>query len=116
MLKIIFIASLLFTVLTYCQEKDTTKSFNYERDTPAWLKARIDSISIDAKHYALAKVTRYEWKDKYVYHIYNGLSSCMYCELFYEDGNGVRFESEKEFQEFLKDRKDSLIVWEWNKK
>jgi hypothetical protein len=59
MLKIIFISSFLFIAFLSCQKNNVVEFFNYERDTPVWLKAKIDSMSTD-NYYFNSKVYRYE--------------------------------------------------------
>jgi hypothetical protein len=113
MLKVIFISSFfLFTYLS-CQKNNTVEPFIYERDTPVWLKVKIDSISTN-HHYFGSKVYRYEWKRKYAYHIMMPISSCAYCELYEQNGIKMNLNDDM-FSDFLQNKKNEVIVWEWEK-
>jgi len=66
-------------------------------------------MSIDEEHYGMAKVYRYEMKGKHIFHIYRPLSSCVYCELYYEDGSRL---NQEELKYFAENKNDPLIIWE----
>lgn len=114
MLKLIFISSFMFFLLISCQKENVIELFNYERDTPEWLKAKIDSMSNHQDYYG-TKVFRHEWKAKYIYHIVIPVSSCGYCDVYDQNGNKLQFANDNEFQDYLKNRKNEILVWEWNK-
>jgi len=57
-LRLIFISWFLILVFTSCNKGNITESYNYERDTPFWLKEKIDSMSVNQLYYG-AKVYRY---------------------------------------------------------
>ena len=92
-----------------CQEKDTSDVFNYDKDVPGWLKEKIINMSIDEKHYAGAKVYRYNMGGEYVYHIYLPFNSCIYCDLFHEDGSAL---SVDEVTDFKDKNREPLLIWE----
>ena len=91
-----------------------TEPFNYERDTPIWLKEKIISMSTNHDYFG-AKVFRYEWHDKFLYHIMIPISSCAYCELYDQNGNKINFSDDETFQDFLINKKNEILVWEWRK-
>lgn len=109
MLKIIFLSSFLFLAFLSCQ--NSVQPFNYEKDTPQWLKEKIDSMSVNPDYF-MSQVYRYEWKDKYVYHIMIPISSCAYCELYEEDGSKIQFANDAMFSDFLMNKKNKVLVWE----
>ena len=111
MLKVIFISSFLLLAFISCNKGDITQPYDYERDTPVWLKEKIDSISVN-QFYHGAKVYRYTWNRNYVYHIMIPISSCIYCELYDYYGNKIEF-TENEFSDFLNNKTDETLVWEW---
>jgi len=113
MFKVIFISSFLFVTFLSCQKDNATDPFNYERDTPVWLKEKIDSISANNNYFG-SKVYRYEWRQKYAYHIMIPISSCAYCELYEQSGNKMKLNSDM-FADFLRNKKNEVLVWQWIK-
>ncbi len=94
-----------------CQNVSTVESLNYEKDTPVWLKAKIDTMST-GKYYMLAKVYRCEMNGEYIYYISNPISSCVYCEVYYQNGEKLNFEDEKVLYDFEHNKKNELLIWE----
>lgn len=110
MLKIFFITSLFILAFSGCRKDTLVEPFDYERDTPVWLKEKIDSMSVD-NFFAGTKIFRYEWKRNFMYHIMIPLSSSVYCELYDQSGNRPQLD-QVEFQDFLKNKKNEIIIWE----
>lgn len=92
-----------------CQEKDTSDVFNYDKDVPGWVKEKIIQMSLNEKQYGMAKVYRYEINDRYIFHIYNPLNSCIYCELYDEYGKRLNPDEAKYFNEH---KGEPLLIWE----
>lgn len=111
MLRIFFITSLFILAFSGCRKDTLVEPFDYERDTPVWLKEKIDSMSVDNR-FVGTKVYRYEWKRNLMYHIMIPFSSCVYCELYYQSGNKPQLD-QVEFQDFLSNKKNATIIWEW---
>lgn len=111
--RILFVALIVFT-FNGCELEDITAPFNFEKDAPAWLKIKIDSLSIDPYFY-MVKVFRYEWRDKFIYYFMNPVSSCAYCscDLFDQNGNELIFSDDKILQDFIMNKKNKILVWEW---
>ena len=105
MFLILFVISFLFG----CQ-KDTSPITNV--DTPEWLKNYIEDIQ-DNPNYLGTKIYRYEWKEKFVYHIWIPISSCAYCEIYNQKGEKISFKNDEEFQDFINKKKNEIIIWEW---
>ena len=99
-------------MLLSCQKDNFAEPFNYERDTPVWLKEKIDSISVSHNYFG-TKVYRYNWEEKIIYHIMIPISSCAYCELYDLDGNKVEIHNQDKFSDFLQNKKNETLVWEW---
>jgi len=112
MLKIIFISSFLVITFMSCQKDNSVEPFNFERDTPVWLKEKIDSMSTNHEYYG-TKVYRYEWNEKFTYHIMITISSCAYCELFDQSGTKIQITNDAMFSDFQRNRKNEIIIWEW---
>lgn len=110
--KVLLLSTFLLITFLSCQKDNTASSFNYESDTPVWLQAKINSISTDIS-YRHAEVYRYEWNEELVYHIKAPLSSCFLCELYFHDGSKVEL-SVDEFSNFMENKKNSVLIWEWN--
>jgi len=104
----------LFLTFIRCQEGNPVEAFNYERDTPLWLKEKIDSMSNNQDYYG-TKVFRYEWNKRYTYDILIPISSCAYCDVYDQQGNKIQFLSDRMFQDYINNRKNEVLVWEWNK-
>ena len=84
-------------------------SSDYMSDIPGWLQQRIKEMSIDEKHYAGTKVFKYEVDGNDVFWINNPWSSCVYCELYYADGNKLDMDEIKRFSE---DKGEAVLIWE----
>lgn len=87
MFKILIILFLFLPAFTGCKLENITEPFNYERDVPIWLKAKIDSISTDP-FYVGTQVYRNECNGIYIYYFAIPVSSCAYCEVY--DPNGKK--------------------------
>lgn len=92
-----------------CQEKDTTDVLDYDKDVPGWLKDKIINMSLDERYYTGAKVYRYDMGGEYLYHIYRPFDSCVYCELYDEDGTRLKPD---EVKYFSKNKGEALLIWE----
>jgi hypothetical protein len=112
MRRVIFISSLLFLPFIGCSRDNTVEPFDYDRDTPVWLKAKIDSISENPAYFG-ARVFRYEWRQEVLYHIEVPISSCAYCELYDENGTKKQFTDDEDFQDFLANKENEILIWEW---
>jgi len=95
--------------LSSCQ-KDTSPITNI--DTPDWLNSYIEEIQ-DEPSYIGTKVYRYEWKGSLVYHIEIPVSSCAYCEVYDQSGMKIEFKDDLMFQDFMNNKKNEVLVWEW---
>ena len=51
MLKLIFVSSFFVIIFLGCQNNSSVEPYNYEKDTPVWLKTKIDSMSTNEKYY-----------------------------------------------------------------
>lgn len=109
MKNVIYIILISLFVLASCQKENSVQPFNYERDTPAWLKVKIDSMAT-TPYYIGTVVYRYEWHKQFIYHIMIPISSCAYCELYLHDGSKAQL-SESSLSDFLQNRTNEIIIW-----
>ena len=100
-------AVLLFTFIA-CQDKGV-EPFLYERDTPSWLKDKIDYMSAH-KDFGGTTVYRYEWKGDYVFDITIPISSCGLCEVYDDRGNKIDW-VKSSVQDYLDNRTSPVRVW-----
>ena len=114
MFKLFFrlITLFLFLIFLSCQKAKTTGPFDYDRDTPEWLKTKINSLSTN-RDYSGTMVYRYEWEGDFVYHIMIPISSCAYCELYDQNGNKIQLAENEEFSGFLLNEKNGIVIWQW---
>jgi len=111
MVKMFLIFSLFFFTMISCQS-NLVESFIYERDTPEWLKVKIDSISTQ-KYYIGSVVNRYKWNNNYFFEFTIPFSSCILCELYYYDGTKTDFLNDNSVQNYLNNRTDKVLVWKY---
>lgn len=108
MRRLILVCCFMPLLLIEC-DNTVVGPFECEGDIPGWLVTKLDSL-----HGMWGtRVYRYEWKGEFVYHIENPISSCLYCELFDRDGNDIQFSDDDEFQDFLANKENKVLVCEW---
>ena len=113
--RIVFISFFLSLMFLGCHKDNAVEPFNYDKDVPVWLKAKISLMSSDtANFYYGTKVYRYSWNQVIIYYFSIPLSSCMYCELYDQNGNKVQIVNDAMLQDFLKNRKDEILIWQRN--
>ena len=114
MVKKILLSALLVFAFTGCELEDINVPFIFEKDAPAWLKVKIDSLKNDPHVYGM-QVIRFEWRNKLVYYFMNPISSCAYCscDLFDQDGNELYFSNDQILQDFIINKKNETLIWEW---
>ena len=109
MLKIMFLFS--FIVITFLSCQNSTEPFNFEKDTPEWLKLKIDSLAV-YPDYIGTIVYRYSWESRFVYDIMIPISSCSYCLVYEQSGNKIDLYINEQINNYLANRKDEIIVWQ----
>lgn len=115
MLKIVFLSSLFFLTTFSCRNY-IVESYDYDRDTPSWLKSKIDSIYNSGRNFYFGtEVNRYKWKNNLLFEFHIPLSSCSLCELYYYDGTKTYFSDDKVVQDYINNKSDKVLVWKWPK-
>jgi hypothetical protein len=108
-----FITNILLLVFLFIQfscQTDKTPITNLS--TPEWLNSYIEEIQDNPDYYG-TKIYRYEWREKFVYHVMIPISSCAYCEVYDQSGIKIDFRDDSNFQDFLNHKKNEVVVWEW---
>jgi hypothetical protein len=76
---------------------------------PGWLHLKITELITDQHLCEITTVTFIEYNGNKYYHIYCGIWSCMYCQLFDEQGNRPDWGS-KEWEDFMANKKQIWTV------
>jgi hypothetical protein len=86
-----------------------------EGDIPEWLSIRIRELEvIHSKDIAIVNVQIYKgkWNDRIIYFINNTLNSCMFCEVYYENGEqAVLLPGDYSFESM--DKSDWVLIYEF---
>jgi hypothetical protein len=77
------------------------------------VEKKIDSISTNL-YYGGTKVYRYKCSGSYIYYFEIPLSSCIYCEIYVQDGHKLSVTNDM-LQDCLNDKKNEVLVWEWKR-
>jgi hypothetical protein len=112
MTKFIFVVSFLLLLPVGCQRNNDVQSI---KDVPEWLQAKIDTMSL-YQEYEGTQLYRYKWRGASVYHFIIPNSTCLYCALYIQSGDTLFFAHETEFQDFLHNKIDDALLWEWSGK
>jgi len=116
-MRFIFIVLVLgFNVILFegCEEESSISGKEYiicGETNPDWFLNLIEEVESDTLYYAGSIIYQYEYSDSYFFHLTIPLSSCAYCRLYNCDGNIVEWSSETEFQDFLENRTNEIIIW-----
>ena len=107
----VFVLFLLINLLLSCQN-NIVQTYNYDQDTPAWLKSKIDSMITSGKNYYFGtEVNRYKWKDSMLVEFNIPLSSCMLCELYYYHGTKTDFKNDNTVLDYMNNKTDKVLIW-----
>jgi hypothetical protein len=97
-LLFICIITLLWIALS-CDKEDSTTD-----QLPGWLQLKITELVGDQKLCEMTEVTIIKYKGETYYHVYCLIWSCMYCQLFDENGNRPDWDS-KQWDDFCANQK-----------
>ena len=102
-------------------EEAYLKILNQRRENlPEWLNERIDVLIKfygEEHKWGTAKIFQGEWNKRTVYYIVDPLSSCGFCEIFFENGEKVEFKTPGSFdifkpETFLLGSKNWIIIFQ----
>jgi hypothetical protein len=88
----------LWIVLS-CDKEETAQD-----QFPEWLQLKISELVPDQKLCKITDVTIINYNEEKYYHIYCGIWSCMYCQLFDEHGKRPTWD-EKVWNDFFANQK-----------
>jgi hypothetical protein len=100
----LYLISILFSVLVSCQKEETPIS-----DVPDWFLPQIEELE-KSGHCFDCTISEITYENKKYYHLYCGYWSCIYCKLYDSNGSLANWDTE-EFNNFLKDKKDEMVIW-----
>jgi len=100
-LSLYFCILLLGGILS-CKDKD---EITPPDQFPLWLKFKITELTSESNLCAITDVTIIDYKGKLYYNIYCGLWSCIYCELYDENGNRPNWETDQ-LNDFFANKKE----------
>lgn len=113
MLKLFLISILFLFTFIGCQS-NLVGTYVFERDTPVWLKVKIDSM-LTQEYYWGTVVYRYKWKDKYYFQFTIPVSSTVFT-LYNYDGTKTDLPDVKSFEDYWKNKTDSVFIWKYPRK
>ena len=103
-MKNLYLISFLFIFLASCEKEETTNS-----EITEWLQPRIEEL--ENSEHCFCSLTRITYKKEYYYHIYCGIWSCMYCQLYNKNGELVNEIEGFDFEDFFTNKKDEVVLW-----
>lgn len=103
-MKRLFLIIGIFLILGIysCNKKDEISNPD---EFPAWLQTKITELVPEQNLCKITDVTIIEYQGKRYYHVYCGLWSCMYCQLFDETGNRPTWD-DTQWNDFFANKKD----------
>ena len=104
-MKKIFLIAVTFLLSLSCQKDEIS-----EPVIPEWLKPKIENFEKPGQCYGCS-VTRIEYNNQWYYHLYCGIWSCMYCQLYNSEGNLVSWDQEQ-FNDFFRMKKNETVIWQ----
>ena len=88
-----------------------------KKDFPDWLSEKVNQMEKEnKKDIAIVKIRLYqgEWNEKTVYFVKNYLSSCLFCEVYYDGGKRVAWSKEYvSTDHFCHTSKDWKLIYEY---
>ena len=103
---ILFAGIVLLIGLLSCDKKNIITG---PEDFPIWLQIKITELVTPNNICEFTDVTIIEYNGKRYYHIYAGLWSCMYCQLFDEQGNRPDWDT-RVWNDFFAKKKEILVI------
>jgi hypothetical protein len=105
---------LLFAIIGMggCGEEEVQSN----EDLPEWLLVKINEIEfLHSKDISIVKVKIFqgEWNKQIVYHIWDNLSSCVFCEVYYGNGEKITWNDTNNKDDFDDKSKDWKLIYEY---
>jgi hypothetical protein len=103
--------------MTGCKNSEETSGISAKDDFPEWLSVKTTEIeTVNEKDISIVKVRVFHcrWKNQTIYVILNNLASCMLCEVYYEDGEKVKWSEEDRVSDsFFIDSENWELIYEF---
>jgi hypothetical protein len=88
-----------------------------DSDFPEWLSTAIKEMeTLHAGDVSIVKIKIFEgeWRNKKFYYIYNNLSSCMFCKVYYDNGEKIEWSDQDiSFDNFCSTSKNWKLIYEF---
>jgi len=104
-MKRIYFVAVTFLLFLSCHNDEIPQPI-----IPEWLTPKIENFEKPGECYGCA-VTRIEYNNQFYYHLYCGIWSCMYCQLYDSQGNLVNWD-QNQFNDFFKKKKNETVIWQ----
>lgn len=99
----LYLISILVLFLS-CQKEETLIP-----NVPNWFLPQIEELEKSGECFDCT-ITQITYNNKTYYNLYCGLMSCVYCYLYDSTGKHKEWDTE-EFNNFLKNKKDEIVIW-----
>jgi len=103
---VFFITIILLIGILSCDKKDLITG---PEEFPVWLQLKITELVPEQDLCEITSVTIIEYNGKKYYHLYCAIWSCVYCQLFDEQGNRPDWDS-KGWEDFFAGEKEFVKV------
>ena len=104
MSRLFFIILVLVLFQFSCNKEETPPL-----EVPDFLHPQIEELENSGECYGCT-ITKISFNNSFYYHLYCGYWSCMYCNLYDNNGNLVQWEQE-EFSDFLENKTVEQVIW-----
>jgi hypothetical protein len=87
-----------------------------KENLPEWLFVMIEEIeNINSDDFDMINVQIFmgEWKNNTVYYVYNSFNSCLFCDIYYDDGTNMNFTLNNDLSDFLENSEKWVIIYEF---
>ncbi len=95
-----------FCFLVSCEDRSVN-----EPTIPDWLKPRLEELETSGVCLGCT-VQRSTYNNEYFYDVYCSYWSCLYCEVYSNDGTVVEWSESFPLSDWLENRTRLLILWE----
>ena len=100
----LYLITFIFLFLISCQKEETLNP-----DIPDWFLPQIEELEKSGQCYGCT-ITQITFNSKMYYHLYCGYWSCMYCNIYDNNGKLVEWVAE-EFNNFLQNKNNEIVIW-----
>lgn len=98
--------TLIFLMFYSCHKNEET---TVTKEIPPWLQLKVAALVPEPALCEITEITFIQYNGKNYFHVYCGIWSCMYCQLFDEQGNRPDWSNEV-WQDFFTKKRDIQTV------